>query len=69
MEWEWEKAQIPVHSVIQMAENTTYTEVFTDLSTEIIENDDDPIIQEQLKFIMVPLGVVVTVMILSAMVI
>lgn len=52
-----------------MAENTTYAEVFTDISTEIIENEDDHIIiKQQLKFIMVPLGVVITVMVLSAMV-
>ncbi|GLV36921.1 hypothetical protein CBL_02244 [Carabus blaptoides fortunei] len=52
-----------------MTENTTQSEVFTEFSTAVIQNnDDEDEINEQLKFIIVPLAVIATVMLLSALV-
>lgn len=52
-----------------MTENTTLSEVVTEFSTAAVENNsNEEDINEQLKFIIVPLAVIATVMLLSALV-
>lgn len=50
------------------AENATVFHSSTESTTTFIENNGNESINEQLKFIIVPLGVIVTVMFLSALV-